>query len=286
MSALPNDSTAAPLETILAGVKDVAVLPQVVFKIMEGTSSTDTSANELERNIIIDPGFSAKVLSMANSAYFALPRRITSIKDAVQFLGFKTVRQIAMNAGVFDLFVGKTDRESMRRRTWWRHSLDTANCGRWIAGHYASLPPEEAYTAGLLHLIGKTILDRSNSEQYNLVETGIAQGIPDFAVEKHLFGCSHVEVTVGVCGQWGLPTDLLHGVEYSEPTAPDFGPSVRACVAVAHCIAGLATAGKPADVDMRSLFPDWAVESLNIADNLEQWVDSGIAAIAAANRAG
>ncbi|HXH59835.1 MAG TPA: HDOD domain-containing protein, partial [Fimbriimonadaceae bacterium] len=126
MSALPAGQGNEAVEIVLASTKEVAVLPQVVYKIMEMTSSTDSSAAMLERAIIIDPGFSTKILTQANSAYYALPRKVTSIKEAVAFLGFRAVRQLAMAVGVFDLFLGKTDAESIRRRGWWRHSLDTA----------------------------------------------------------------------------------------------------------------------------------------------------------------
>lgn len=273
------------LEQILAQVKDLAVLPQVVFKIMESTANTDTSAIDLERNIQVDPGFSTKVLQMANSAYFALPRRITSIRDAVQFLGFKAVRQIAMSAGVFDLFVGKTDKESLRRRAWWRHSLDSANCAKWIAGHYHSLNAEEAYTAGLLHLIGKTIMDRFDSERYNVVLAGMEQGIPELFAESHFFGCNHSEVAYRICLQWGLPEELCEAVGYAEAPQNVDGATTKACVAVGHVIADLATHGRPEGTDLNSLFPVWATSSLGMTEHISDWVDTGIAAIAAANRA-
>ena len=279
MSALPVESQENPLDAILASVNDLAVLPQVVFKIMESTGDADaSSAADLEKQIIVDPGFSAKVLKMANSAHFALPKKVTNIREAVQFLGFRQVRQLAMNAGVFDMFVGKNDKESLRRRAWWRHSLDAAVCCRWMATHFKELSPDEAYTAGLLHLIGKTILDKSNSELYNTVMAAQERGVPDRVAEAHFYSCDHAQVTAGVCAKWGLPNELVQAMNYPEPDAEN---RLRACVAISHTVAHLAIAGVSEDQELPSLFYTWAVESLNVADNLKEWLDAGIAAIAA-----
>ena len=146
MSALPvaNDER---LNDILRKVNDLAVLPHVVFKVLEISGSSEAPASHMERAIVVDPGFSAKVLSLANSAGMGLPRKVNSIREAIAFLGFRQMRSLAMTVGVFDLFVGKTDKESLRRRAWWRHSIDTAVCCRWLAtqsrkaSFIALLPP-------------------------------------------------------------------------------------------------------------------------------------------------
>src|SRR3954463_725910 len=156
MSALPIDSLNDPLAELLEKVDGLAVLPHVVFKVLEVSGSEDAPPMELERAIIVDPGFSSKVLTLANSAFFGLPRRVTSIREAILFLGFRSVRNLAMTVGAYDLFVGKTDKESMRRRGWWRHSLDTAVCCKWLCFYSKRGNADDAYTCGLLHLIGKT----------------------------------------------------------------------------------------------------------------------------------
>ena len=169
MSAVQAESNNERLARLTSRINEIAVLPHVVFKVLEISSSTDTPASAMEKAIIIDPGFSSKLLMLANSAYYSLPRKVSSIREATTFLGFKAVRQLAMTVGVFDLFVGKTDKESLRRRTWWRHSVDTAVCCRWLAAEAKSVSSEEAYTCGLLHYIGRTLLDRIGEANYEEV---------------------------------------------------------------------------------------------------------------------
>ena len=111
------------LNALMARMRDLAVLPHVVYKVLEISGNSDSSTAEVERTIVVDPGFSSKLLTVANSAYYALPRKVTSIREAILFLGFKSIRQIAMTVGVYDMFIGKTDAESMRRRTWWWASI-------------------------------------------------------------------------------------------------------------------------------------------------------------------
>ena len=268
-----------PVGSILSSIKDIAVLPQVVFKIMQMSESSDASAAQLEKEIQVDPGFTAKVLSMANSAYFALPRRVTSIRDAVSFLGFKTLRQIAMSAGVFDMFVGKSDKDSVRQRTWWRSSLDTANCVRWMTMHMKELNPEEAYTAGLLHLLGKTMMNRHDSKSYDHVIAATGQGISDFLAENHFFGCSHVEITMGLCIKWGLPEELIGAVNYITPVESIDAPCIRAGVAVSHVIAQLVATDQIQIENPQQYFPAWALENLGIQENLTDWILGGAGAI-------
>ena len=108
------------LEAILERVNEIAVLPHVVYKVLELSGSDDTSAIEIERSIQVDPGFSSRVLTLANSAYFGLPKKVSSIKDAIMFCGLKSVRELAMTVGIYDMFMGKQDKASLRRRGWWR----------------------------------------------------------------------------------------------------------------------------------------------------------------------
>ncbi|HVL38919.1 MAG TPA: HDOD domain-containing protein, partial [Fimbriimonadaceae bacterium] len=83
MAAQPVLQDKAKLFRVMTQVAQVPVLPHVVYKVLEISSSTDTPALAIERAIVVDPGFSSKVLSLANSAFYGLPRKVTSIHEAV-----------------------------------------------------------------------------------------------------------------------------------------------------------------------------------------------------------
>lgn len=282
-AALKYDSP--DLNALLAKVRELAVLPHVVYKVLEISGTTDSSTAEIERVIVVDPGFSSKLLTVANSAYYALPRKVTSIREAILFLGFKTIRQIAMTVGLYDMFIGKTDRESMRRRTWWRHSVDTAVASRWLAKQTGKLPPDDAYTCGLLHLIGKTLLDRFGGKDYESVEVLIRNGFPDATAEINVYGCDHVQVARAASEKWGFPEPLVNGLQYLEPCkADEENAAHRACVAIATRIALWAVEGSPDEnsaADRR--LPQWAMDVLLLdAERHDEIVRGGAQAIAEA----
>lgn len=282
MSALPVDGLNPAVERVFAKCGDLAVLPQVVIRIMEMTGSDDSSAQALERAIVVDPGFSAKILKQANSAYYALPRKVTNIREAVMFLGFKSVRQLAMAVGVFDLFVGKTDKESLRRRAWWRHSLDSAICSRMLAPRVPNVNADEAYTCGLLHYIGKTLLDRSDSKEYEKVTALQEKGVSDCEAERAVFACDHVEVAMEAATRWGFPQVLIDGLSYKSPPSPACPyRHLAALTALADRIATLAVDGTAREAWTPESVPAWALGILIIApDEVPILIEQGAAAIA------
>ena len=281
MSAMPIGESNAAVEKVMSRTKEIAVMPQVVYKIMEMTSTTDSSAALLEKAIVIDPGFSAKILMQANSAYYALPRKVTSIREAVAFLGFRAVRQLAMAVGVFDLFVGKTDKESLRRRAWWRHSLDTAVCCRFIAQKLGLRVGDEAYTVGLLHYIGKTLMDRSSPADYEKVMLLVEKGATDLQAERAVFGCDHIEVGMAATKGWGFPDVLVGGLDYVNGSL-EGGETNTICalVGLSDRIARIAVEGKGNSVVSMD---SWTLQVLNIdEETLQKMIDESTEAIAAA----
>ncbi len=187
---------------------------------------------------------------------------------------------MAMTVGVFDMFVGKNDKVSLRRRTWWRHSLDSAIACRFIAQATKRLDPAEAYTCGLLHCIGKTLLDRFGGADYEAVEHRISVGADELTAERRVYGCDN-ELLASMAGErWGLSPQMVASFQYSEETkrAEEF-PEYRACVALGTMIAKLAVEGA-ADVDM---LPEWALEEMKIpADSAQEVLDRAIEKITAA----
>ncbi|MCG9894806.1 MAG: HDOD domain-containing protein, partial [Fimbriimonadaceae bacterium] len=272
------------LAKVLSQARNLAVMPQVVFQIMELTGSDASSAAALEKVIQVDPGFSARILAQANSAHFALPRRVTSIRDALLFVGFRSVRELAMTVGVYDMFLGRNDRGSLRRRTWWRHSLDSAVCAKALAQHLGCCPPEEAYTGALLHLIGKTLLDRSEAGGYGKVDLLTAKGYPDCLAERAVFGVDHEEVSSAACRDWGFPEQLLQGVEYLHRPDPEHEAAPHRCLtAISNRIASLVMEQSRAD-DESGMWPDWCLEALGLSqDDRAGLTDRGLQAVSQAN---
>lgn len=260
MAAAPQYQPNAEVTAMVAKINDLAVLPHVVYKVLELSGNTESSAGDIERAIVTDPGFSSKLLTVANSAYYGLPRKISSIREAITFLGFRSIRQIAMTVGLYDMFVGKSDKESMRRRTWWRHSIDTAVTCKRLSSKSKRLLPDEAYTAGLLHMIGRTLLDRFGGKDYGLVEKLVEQGLSEMVAEEELYGCTSIEVGIAAGEKWGFPAVLVSGLDYvSIPSEGEEFLAHRSIVAIGTGAAKGAVLGLEYFENPNNAIPDWAL---------------------------
>lgn len=274
------------IKKVLNRVTELAVLPHVVFQVLEASASSDSACSDIEKAIIVDPGFSAKVLTLANSASYGLPKKITAIREAITFLGFRSVRNIAMTVGVFDLFAGKTDKESLRRRLWWRHSIDAALLGQWLARQAKLQASDEAYTCGLLHYVGKTLLDRSGIGDYSQVEELIKEGLDDVKAELEVYGISHDAITIAAAEKWNLPPQLVSGLNYRHPVEEgEENGKLRACTACASFLASVAQEEWQPEVTIWRA-PAWAFNVAGIdLKNLENLLAEAQAFLAKARAA-
>jgi HD-like signal output (HDOD) protein len=187
-----------------------------------------------------------------------------------------------MTVATFDMFVGKTDRGSLRRRGWWRHSIDSAICCRWLAEKNRSLNADEAYTGGLLHLLGKNLLDRFGGESYDEVMARVDRGYTDIRAEKEVYGITHIQVMQQAALSWHLPENLAGALNYAEPLeSKDNDAKLRACVALGSRLAYLAKHGQ--DEITSQKIPAWTLEALNMSHRNHAGLieDAGMAIVAA-----
>ena len=232
------------LEDILSGDNDLAALPQVVMRVIDLTADPKATPADLERVIGSDQALAARLLTLANSSYYGLPRRISSLREAVVFLGFKTLRNMAMTITTFNLFLGRSDTDSLARRSVWRHSVDTAQCAKALA---TLLPPpvreeigsDQLYTCALLHDIGKMALDRSRHALFTEIVTLCqSEGIRYSDAEAGALPFHHGQIGAALAARWNLPPMLCEAVAFHHtPRAAELNPKLTAAVCLANEIA-------------------------------------------------
>jgi HD-like signal output (HDOD) protein len=257
MSVSERSST----EVLVESVSEVPVLPHVVFSVLEPAGPTEPTASDLIKIVARDPGMAARSLSLANG--HSDGQGIASLESAMSQLGYSPVRALAMTAQVFDAFMGRSDVTSTRRRAWWQHSLDTADWARWLAIESGKVDPDEAYTAGLLHLLGKSLLDRYGGKDYESVSDMECNGTSDLEAENSVYGCSHIELLRELAIRWGYPLRLVQSLDYrSEPMAAGDRQLCRACIALASRVAEVANLGAGLRPAYLEKCPDWALDAL------------------------
>ncbi|MCZ7526721.1 MAG: HDOD domain-containing protein [Acidimicrobiia bacterium] len=168
----------------------------------------EASAEAVGRAAATDPSLSARLLRMANSAYFGLPGRVSSIHRAVVVLGMSVVRSIAVSAlaGLF------ADRTRSMPPDFWSHSIATAAGSELVAGS-ARVPPGDAFSAGLLHDLGWALLWRRDPETCKAI-VGATRGdsAASVAAEREAFGIAHPEAGAIALELWGLPPELVQAI--------------------------------------------------------------------------
>jgi putative nucleotidyltransferase with HDIG domain len=203
------------LEGIVARVKDLPALPVIVTRVIQLTEDPNSTAKDLSEVLGQDQSLTAKVLRLANSAYYGFPRRINSVTDAVVLLGFGSIRGLVMAASVYDVLEKPVQGYALAPGELWRHSQACAMGARMLAQKVKYRSADQAYVAGLLHDIGKVILSEYLSEVYQkVIDRVILENKPIMDVETAEMGFDHSIVGAKVAEKWNLPPELVDCIGY------------------------------------------------------------------------
>ncbi|HHN46679.1 MAG TPA: HDOD domain-containing protein [Planctomycetes bacterium] len=201
------------LEAVIFRTFDIPPMPAVATKIMRAAEDHRVSAADLAELIKADPGLVAKTLRIANSALFSPTNPIESLQQAVVALGFKTVKNLAIAASARILNRTPGDIE----QALWRHCIGTGVAASCIASKYRRISSDEAFTAGLLHDVGKFILHTHDAERYRKVlELRRERGMTSVGAEFEVFGFDHTAVGAAVLRRWKLPETLAGAVRFHQ----------------------------------------------------------------------
>lgn len=190
--------------------KNLPTIPTVLAKILELSESVDANGKDLIAVVEKDQALTGKMLRLANSAFFGQNRRVATIWRAVLLLGFGTVRNLALGVKVWDALSTGVPRE--RAEGLWAHAVGVAGAAKTLAGKLRSGDPDEAFTAGLLHDVGRLVLAMRFKDDYWTVTKGVAEREPVDALERAAFGVDHAEVGGWLLEAWALPAPIVEQV--------------------------------------------------------------------------
>ena len=199
---------------ILSQVEDIPTLPTTVAQVLRIVDDPYCSAADLAALVGADPSLAARVLRLANSAYYGFPRAISAVQQAITLLGFATLRNVALSAGVFDLFrCGKG--QSLDLWQLWRHSVGAATAAKLVARRVRFTPLEKAFTAGLLHDIGKLLIARYlHGALDRITELRDAEGIAIGDAEQRVLGVAHPAFGAWLAARWAFPPSLVDAIAF------------------------------------------------------------------------
>lgn len=167
----------ASLSDLIAATDELAVLPVSVVRLLELLDDLTVDAQRVLAIVEKDPALSANLLKLCNSGYYGLQRKIGTPREALVLLGNRTVMTLAFASGMGDLLRGPMTGYGMGREDMWRHSLATALGAAYLADETgASELRERAFTAGLVHDLGKLLLNRQLIEETQQLPQSVASG--------------------------------------------------------------------------------------------------------------
>jgi len=259
---------------IINKLKEIKSFPQFVVETLRKLNDPTSNASDVAASLSRDEGLVLRTLKLANSAAYGMSRNISDVSEAIALLGYKNISNIVLAATVYSVMDKGLNGYALDRGELWRHSLTTAYAARFLAQATKKIPPEEAYVGGLLHDVGKVVLNDYVHFGYGLIIKEVEEEhIPFSDAELKIIGFDHATVGSLLVERWNLPKAYYHStLLHHKPNAleaenAEFQPLVDV-VSVANSICLMMGIGIGADGLQNYMYTE-PLERLGIS-NYEQ----------------
>ncbi|MGL1902586.1 MAG: HDOD domain-containing protein [Fibrobacterales bacterium] len=188
----------------------VSSLPTIISKVLKVVNHPRSAAEDVAWYIEKDIGLASKVLKMANSSYYGIPKTIGSVHSAVVILGFNTLKSIVLSTSVKKLFPDESKVPHFNLKKFWKHSLEVAMISKYLAKvSSSSLDDEIAFSSGLLHEVGLLVVDQFSPEAFvEVIDMVQKESCTLVTAEERIMGITHLTINKMLFEKWGLPEAL------------------------------------------------------------------------------
>ncbi len=259
------------LKSLIGKMKKLPALPNVYTRVVDELNSAEASLAKVAEIVAEDPVVTAKMLQLVNSSFFGLHQQIVSAADAVMFLGADRVKGLILVARVFSQFDPKVI-VALGLDQLWNHSMKAGVYAQSIAKWEMrdARATAAAFTAGLLHDVGKLMLAGNLPDEYlKVLDVSRRERIPIHVAEQRAFGATHAELGGVLMGLWGLPLELVQSVGWHHDPirSGDRKFTVLTAVHAANAVASdnPESAGRSSGLDANYL------ASIGLPDRRNQW---------------
>lgn len=208
------------LRLIVNRTTELTPLKSVATRAIQLAEDEHTAAMDLATVISSDQALTAKLLRLSNSAYYGYARRISNVREAVILLGMRTVRSVAIASVIIDAF-RVPDLDDFDQDLFWAHSVSVGLVSEAIARETHVARPEDAFTAGVLHDVGKLAMMLSEPERFGeVVDLVTAENMRYRDAELAVFGIGHQHVGARLAQRWKFPEPLVLAILGHHPDKP------------------------------------------------------------------
>jgi len=194
---------------------EISSIKQTVSQIISTINDPKSTAKDLTKLIEIDPPLTARLLKLANSAYYGYAKKISEIQEAIICIGFDAVKELALSQKVCELFKSDEYISGYTRKSLWQHSVAVAICSKLIFRREFQKQGDNIYAAGLLHDLGIIILDQFFHSMFKeLLKKAMKKKCNLSEVEKEMLGFDHTEIGKALVIDWGFPDEIAVSINH------------------------------------------------------------------------
>lgn len=271
----------ANVKDILSKIKAFPSMPATGAKMLRMLEDPETTVDEIEDVLRHDPGLTGNVLKLANSAYFGIPAKVASTRQAVLLLGLKKLIQLVIAACVNAVMDKPVPGYHLPSGDLWRHSIAVSIAAEALVKDSHNVEAEDIFTPALLHDIGKLILGHFVKEKQEDIDKFVQSGVPYVVAENMVLGTDHAEVGARVLTHWSFPRDVIDAVRWHhEPDYPNRSGTAVDIVYLANLLCQTAE-GNGKDEGQRTDLSPAVIERLGldmvqfdeVKTRVTEWVD-------------
>jgi putative nucleotidyltransferase with HDIG domain len=220
-------------ELILKKVNTLAPLPKILQEVLQLLNDINTSPHTLSKAISKDQSVVLKILTIANSPFYGLTKRVSSIEFAIMILGYDEIRNIVSALSLMESMKNKSD-QYLDQKKFWMHSYLTATIAKKLAMDMGLEKHAEAFIAGLLHDLGISVIHRFMHSDFVSIHELVNNGMPFNEAEIQVLGISHGEVGESLLKYWNIPEMITEIVRcHHQPFLAQTSPTLTAVVHLA-----------------------------------------------------
>jgi len=209
----------AALEKLFTRVSELSSLPQVAMQVIEIADDETSTAEDLCSAVQGDPSLAVRVMRQVNSSYYSRRNRINDLKAAINVLGFREMRNLALTIYVSRMFSDAGAYRNYNREGLWGHLVAVATTSQLIAKICGHVGPDEAYLAGLLHDMGMIVIDQHMRRAFREVLDQVDEQMPTCVAERRVLTFDHCQLGGFIAERWDLPPSTVSAIRYHH--APD-----------------------------------------------------------------
>ncbi len=204
----------ASIDEIIATIEQIPTLPEVSADIMAAIDDEDSSIKDVTLLIEQDVALATQLLKVSNSPFYGTINRVSTIGHAIMIMGLGEVKSLLLICAVQNFFKNSQG-DQQTRKEFWRHSTLCSQTTRLLARHFKCATNDTLFISGLIHDLGKIVLDQYMHQEFRLIMTYIDQnGVTFSQAEKEILGVTHYQIAAKLLQQWNFPKQVIMQVFY------------------------------------------------------------------------